>query len=132
MKFESKKITINEPQVQVFQELAQPANYQALMPENTQFHLYEDGQGFDFQLSGMPRVGLRLKEAGAPNYILFESPNESFNYEMRLVLEPVSDAQTQVYIDFSGKFNPMIEMMVKRPLSNFLERLMDNLAQNKG
>ncbi|MRJ11066.1 hypothetical protein EDL98_08230 [Ornithobacterium rhinotracheale] len=129
MKFESKKIVINQPQAQIHQTLAQPENYESLMPENTQFFLYGDAKGFDFQLNGMPKVGLKLKEINEPNYILFESPNANFNYEMKIVTEALGDSQTQVFIDFNGKFNPMIEMMVKRPLTHFLEKLMDNLAQ---
>lgn len=129
MKFESKKIIINQPQAKIHRALAYPQNYQALMPENTQFFLYNDAKGFDFQLNGMPKVGLKLKEINEPNYILFESPNTNFNYEMKIVTEALSDSQTEVFVDFNGKFNPMIEMMVKRPLTNFLEKLIDNIAQ---
>ncbi|MBV7441318.1 hypothetical protein KRX57_07785 [Weeksellaceae bacterium TAE3-ERU29] len=127
MNFESKKITFNKTQEELYNYLANTNNYEDLMPENTEFSELNNDEGFNFQLKGMPKVGLKVKEKNSPEYILFESPNDNFKYEMKIITEKISDNQSSANIIFEGKFNPMIEMMAKRPLTNFLETLANNM-----
>lgn len=126
MKYESNKIQSQKSQQELFEFLSKVENYEELMPENTEFSLMENG--FYFQLKGMPKVGLKLKEKLNPEYILFESPNGNFNYEMKFVISK-GEQFAEVYIDFEGKFNPMIEMMVKKPLTNFVKNLVAKMEE---
>lgn len=129
MKFESRKVSFGKNQTELFDYLSQMENYEELMPEGADFSLHHKGEGFSFQLKGMPKVGLKLKEKKSPEYIIFESPSDNFNYEMTIFTQPIESNSSQAYIDFKGKFNPMIEMMAKKPLTNFLETLTDNLEK---
>ncbi len=129
MQLKSSQKVVNEPQQKVFEYLSNPNNYEALMPENTQkFEVYPDQNGFNVQLKGLPKVGMKLKEAKPSSQIIFESPNSDFNYELVVNLVKINDDSTEVYLDFDGKFNPMIEMMAKSPLQKFINALVENLS----
>jgi hypothetical protein len=41
----------------------------------------------------------------------------------------IDAASSEVQLDFEGKFNAMMAMMVKKPLTNFIETLTDNLEK---
>ena len=129
MNFESKKVTINAPQNQAFEYLNNLNNYENLMPDNAEFSVHESGNGFAIQLKGLPKVGLKIKEIQEPDYILFESPSENFQYEMKVNTIASGENTTEAYIVFDGKFNPMIEMMAKKPLTSLIETIADKLEQ---
>ncbi|MGI9526235.1 MAG: hypothetical protein ACR2MS_03880 [Weeksellaceae bacterium] len=128
MNFESKKVKLDKSQQEAYQFLEDSKNYEELMPEGADFSVHESGQGFQVQLKGLPKVGLKLKEKKEPEYILFESPSDNFNYEMKVNVAADGD-KSEVYIDFNGKFNPMIEMMAKKPLTKFIESIAENLEK---
>lgn len=128
MKFESKKVILNHSQEETFNHLSDIKNYEKLMPENADFSIHESGEGFGIQLKGLPKVGLKLKEMQAPDFILFESPSDSFKYEMKVNVAANGDS-SETQIDFNGKFNPMIEMMAKKPLTSLIETIAENLEK---
>lgn len=131
MKFQSRKIKLNKSQELTFAHLKEMSNYESLMPENSTFEVHESGDGFAIQLSGLPKVGLRLKEIHEPSAIVFNSPSSNFDYEMKVNIDSIGNEESEVYIDFNGKFNPMIEMMAKKPLTKLIETIADNL-ESKG
>lgn len=131
MNFQSRKIKLNKSQTSSFEHLKKMSNYESLMPENSTFEMHESGHGFSVQLKGMPKVGLKLKEIQEPNAIIFNSPSDNFNYEMTVNISAISENESEVFIDFNGKFNPMIEMMAKKPLTKFIETIADNI-ESKG
>lgn len=129
MNFQSRKIKLNKSQQLTFEHLKEMSNYESLMPENSTFEVHESGQGFAVQLKGLPKVGLRLKEVQEPKSITFNSPSENFNYEMQVNINETGENHSEVFIDFNGKFNPMIEMMAKKPLTKLIETIADNLEK---
>ncbi len=129
MQLKSERKVVHKPQQTVFDYLTEYENYENLMPENTQkFEVHPSGNGFNVQLKGLPKVGMKLKETNEPNSIIFESPNPDFSYELKVNLDKIDDDNTEVSIDFDGKFNPMIEMMAKSPLQKFINTLIENLS----
>lgn len=130
MNFVSKKIKLTKSQQETFSYLSNIHSYKELMPDGADFSVFDSEDGFNVQLGGMPKVGLKLKEVKEPDYVLFESPSENFSYEMKVNIAP-DGTQSEVYIDFDGKFNPMIEMMAKKPLTKFIETIVDKI-QEKG
>ena len=54
---------------------------------------------------------------------------ENFEQLMPEDIEAISDTHSDVQLKFEGAFNPMISMMVKKPLTSFINTLTDNLAK---
>lgn len=131
MNFQSRKVSLDQSQQKAFDHLKEMSNYEKLMPEESEFSVHESGEGFSVQLKGLPKVGLKLKEIQEPDFILFTSPSDNFNYEMKVNVASTGDNSSEVSIDFNGKFNPMIAMMAKKPLTKLIETIADNL-ETKG
>lgn len=129
MNFESKKVSLEASQQEAFAYLKDLNNYEKLMPENADFSVHESGNGFAIQLKGLPKVGLKIKEVQEPDFILFESPSESFHYEMKVNTVATGENTTDAFIVFDGKFNPMIEMMAKKPLTSLIETIAQKLEE---
>ncbi|SUP54742.1 Uncharacterised protein [Weeksella virosa] len=128
MKVNTEKVRLQKNQQDAYTFLLDMKNYESLMPKDTNsFEIHESGKGFTVGVGSLPKVGMRLKETHEPNQIVFESPSPNFEYYLTVNIETVDDHSSDVSLDFDGKFNMMIEMMAKKPLTSFIETISENL-----
>ncbi len=126
MKLQSEQIIVAKDLPASVAFLANPAHYEQLMPERNEKFALNDKGGFIFQLKGMPEI--RLKAGGVTEkQVQWHSASDKFSFTLTVDLEAWSDEQTQVQFLFDGDFNPMMAMMVKKPLQKFIDTLGQNL-----
>jgi len=130
MNVNTEKVRISKNQKEAFDFLSDMNNFRWLMPDDTQsFEIHESGKGFAAQIGNLPKVGMKLKESIEPLQLVFESPSPNFEYYLTIDIEPVDDSNSDVILHFDGKFNMMIEMMAKGPLTNFINTIAAKLSQ---
>lgn len=126
------KTRFSKNQQEAFDFLSDMENYRELMPEDTKsFDVHDSGKGFAVQIGSLPKVGMKLKESNEPNRLVFESPSPNFEYYLTIQIDPVDDESSDVSLDFEGKFNMMIEIMAKGPLTNFINTIAEKLGEVK-
>lgn len=124
MKLESSIATIAKPIEEVFEQLTKASTYELLMPEQASFSI-KDEKHFSFKLGDMPTIPLKL-ECQIPNkQIVMAADGGSVPFELHANLESI-DQETKIQLVFEGNINPMMQMMVKKPLTKFLEALIAN------
>lgn len=126
MEINSSFAQVNLPVAEVFTQLSATETYEKLMPEGASFVLGENNS-FRFKLGSMPELGLRIKTSVANEKIVLASAGGKVDFELIGLLEPIQVDQTQVQLTFKGDLNPMMAMMVKKPLTQFLESLIGNM-----
>jgi carbon monoxide dehydrogenase subunit G len=120
-------IEVNKSQKDLYHFLSDFNNFAQLMPDNTdKFELTQDG--FLFALKGMPTIKLKLQEKTPFSKIVLASANEQFPFTLTVNIEEKADKANANFI-FDGKFNPMISMMVKKPLQKFINTLNNNIQK---
>lgn len=130
MKVNTNKVRFSKNQKEAYDFLLAMQNYEQLMPADTKsFEIHESGKGFTVGVGALPKVGMRLKEMNEPSQIVFESPAPAFDYTLTINIDAVDDATSDVQLDFDGKFNMMIEMMAKGPLTSFIQTISENLGK---
>lgn len=130
MNVNTNKTRFSKNQEEAFEFLSNMENYRQLMPDDTKsFEIHESGKGFAVQIGSLPKVGMKLKETTAPSQLVFESPSSNFEYYLTINIEAVDEASSDVSLDFEGKFNMMIEMMAKGPLTNFINTISTKLGE---
>ena len=123
MNLQSPKITIPKSTSKVFDFLSNLKNFEKLMPENiSKFELLEKDK-FIFAISGMPEIVLEKKSEEASNSIVLGSAAGKLDFTLETVVTELSQQQSQVQMKFSGNFNPMMAMMIKGPITKFIETL---------
>ena len=97
------------------------------MPENiAKFEVLGDDI-FNFGLKGMPEIKLRMKE-GIPNSkVVLNAASDKLPFSLTANIDAISESTSEVKLDFEGDFNPMMAMMIKGPISKFLETLASNM-----
>ena len=129
MNLESPKVTVEKSAQMVFDLLADVRNFEKLMPENiVKFEVIDD-HSFIFGLKGMPEIKLKIKEKIAPNKIILGSASDKLSFTLTANINAITDKSSEVKLDFEGEFNAMMGMMIKGPISKFIETLAVNMEK---
>lgn len=130
MNLESTKVIIEKQSQIVFNFLKDVKNFKPLMPDNiSRFELIDD-ETFLFALSGMPEIILKKKSLVNPNIITLEAARGKLKFSLNTIIRDISEKKSEVYLKFEGEFNPMMAMMIKGPISKFIDTLALNISKN--
>ncbi len=129
MKLNSKKVTTQKSAAELCDFLADVKNFETLMPENiSKFEVIRDN-AFVFALKGMPEIALEVKEIEKPNKVVLGAISDKIPFTLIGNIEEVSEDTSTVELLFEGEFNAMMAMMIKGPISKFIDTLASNLEQ---
>ncbi|MFD2823153.1 SRPBCC family protein [Lacinutrix iliipiscaria] len=130
MKLESPKVIIDKSAQDTFNFLSDVKNFENLMPENISKFEVIDNDTFLFALKGMPEIVLKKKEAIAPNKIVLGAAGGKIDFSLTANISETSENSSEVQLAFEGEFNAMMAMMIKGPISKFIETLTSNMPNN--
>ncbi len=124
LELESKEIIIHQEVHELIAHYAKPASFKELMPpEVTKFEA--NSHAFNFALKNLPEVRLNVEEI-SEEQVLLKSASDKLPFFMRVKFKSNGEA-TKAQIHFEGDFNPMLKMMVQRPLQTFINHLAENM-----
>jgi len=130
MILESPKVSVDKSAQMVFDFLTNVKNFKPLMPENTSKFELMDDETFLFALSGMPEIVLKKKSVESPTNIVLGAAGGKLDFSLTAVIESISESKSEVQLTFDGDFNAMMAMMIKGPISKFIETLALNIPKN--
>ena len=129
MNLESPKINVSKSQQEVCDFLADVKNFKSLMPENiSKFEVLSEDT-FVFALKGMPEIILKRKEVIPPNKIILGAAGGKIDFSLVGDINKLDHNSSEVQLNFSGDFNPMMAMMIKGPITKFIETLATNIPE---
>ncbi|MDP3352534.1 MAG: SRPBCC family protein [Flavobacteriaceae bacterium] len=127
MKLESQKKTVNKSSKELYDLLTNVENFKQFMPSSIE-KFEADENSFLFALKGMPEIRLVLKEKEPFNKIVLAAASSKLPFTLTTKIDELSDSQSSVQLFFEGDFNPMMAMMLKGPLSKFIDTLSDSMG----
>ena len=123
MELNSKTITVNKSAEDLCAFLSDVKNFEQLMPENTsKFEVIRE-DAFVFALKGMPEIALEVKEISSPNKVVLGAISDKIPFTLAGNISEINETTSEASLIFSGDFNPMMAMMIKGPITKFLESL---------
>ncbi|MDA9316912.1 SRPBCC family protein [Polaribacter sp.] len=128
MNIEGTKVTTQKSAKEIFTFFTELSNFENLMPENIQ-KFEVDGDSFIFGLKGMPEIRLLLKEKTEYSNITLGAASSKLPFTLAANIEEVSKNSSTVQLQFDGEFNAMMAMMIKVPLTKFVNTLTENIAK---
>ncbi|MDH7914488.1 SRPBCC family protein [Winogradskyella sp. SYSU M77433] len=128
MNLESPKVTLDKSAEETFNFLSDVKNFEALMPENiSKFEVLDDDK-FLFALKGMPEIVLKKKETIPHSKIVLGAAGGKLDFALTgHITEVDANKKSEVQLTFNGEFNAMMAMMIKGPISKFIETLATNM-----
>lgn len=129
MNLESPKVAVDKSAQQLFDSLTDVKNFEKLMPENIAKFEVLGPDSFIFGLKGMPEIKLVTKEKVAPNKIVLGAASDKLPFTLTADIKEISEQKSEVQLFFEGEFNAMMAMMIKGPISKFIETLAANMGK---
>jgi ribosome-associated toxin RatA of RatAB toxin-antitoxin module len=127
MNLESPKTNVEKSAEYIFNALSDIKNFEKLMPENMAKFEVIDENCFEFGLKGMPEIKL-VKKASTPNSeIILGAASSKLPFTLTAKIDVTSENTTDIQLFFEGEFNAMMAMMVKGPITKFIETLASNM-----
>ena len=77
----------------------------------------------------MPEIRLVVKEKQEFDKIILGAASSKLSFSLTAVINEISDNTCETQLLFDGDFNPMMAMMVKKPLQKFIDTLSEK-AEN--
>ncbi|MFD0992305.1 SRPBCC family protein [Tenacibaculum geojense] len=128
MNIEGNSVNVKKSSKEIFEFLTNLSNFEQLMPENTE-KFEVDGESFIFGLKGMPEIRLVMKEKTEYSNVTLGAASSKLPFTLAADINEVSDNESNVQLKFESSFNPMMAMMVKKPLTKFIETLTENIEK---
>ena len=127
MELNSKKVIVQKSASALCAHLSDVKNFEQLMPENiSKFEVIRE-DAFIFAIMGMPEIALEVKEIINPNKVTLVAISDKIPFTLIGNIEAKDNDSSFIELQFQGDFNPMMAMMVKAPVSKFIETLASNL-----
>ena len=121
----SQESLVDKPQQALFTFLSDMNNLKALMP--TQVTDWKSNETeCSFKVTGLTGIALRIKDTQPYSLIRYaETGKMPFAFELRAHFKPheTDGSKTWASISFEAEMNPMLKMMVEKPLTNFINML---------
>ena len=127
MNLESPKVTVEKPAQYLFDALSDVRNFEKLMPDNIAKFEVTGEESFIFALKGMPEIKLKTKSKTPPSQIILGAASDKLPFTLTANIAAVNDTASEVQLKFDGEFNAMMAMMIKGPISKFIETLAANM-----
>lgn len=129
MNLESPKTSVQKSAQYMFDQLTDVKNFEKLMPDNIAKFEVTGEDSFIFGLKGMPEIKLKMKDKIAPTKVVLGAASDKLPFSLTANITPTSDDSSDVQLFFEGEFNAMMAMMVKGPISKFIETLSGNMQK---
>lgn len=126
MNLESPSKIVDQSAETVYNFLMNIENFETLMPENTRFEKINETR-FLFALKGMPEIVLDLKEGVPHSKVVLGAASDKLPFTLTGNITELEPSKSEVALTFEGEFNPMMSMMIKGPITKFIETLVSNL-----
>ena len=126
-RIESDKTAIKKTPKQIFEFLSDFNNFQKLMPEQvTNWESTEDT--CSFTIAGMATLGMKISEKKPNDYIkVIRNGNAPFDFTLECLMNEKDTSDSEVQLAFNADLNPVLKMMAVKPLTNFLNLLVQKL-----
>lgn len=129
MHIETSKKTVQKSDGEVFEFLTDLKNFEKLMPETIdKFELINEDR-FLFALKGMPEIVLQRKEQHPNDKVVLGAASDKLPFTLTADIFPINENESEVMLSFEGEFNAMMAMMIKSPITNFMNTLSENLGK---
>jgi carbon monoxide dehydrogenase subunit G len=129
MEIQSQKSVVNASKEEVYNFLSNAANIEALLPSKNIEDFQATETACSFKVQGGFTISLEQSNLVPNEQIGMKSGEKSpFPFELTVHIEE-ENGETVGYLLFNGKVNKMMQMMVKKPLTNLFDYMSHKLKE---
>ena len=125
-RIESKIGVVKQPAEKIFNYISNFNNFNQLIPEDKVKDFESTDDTCRFKVEGIGQAGLRIIEKEPHKLIKISSDEETrFDLLLWIQIKEIEPGDSRMKITTEVTLNPMMATMVKKPLKNFVDTLID-------
>ena len=130
MKLESKIGKIENTDERIYNFLTDFNNFKHLIPADKIKNWQSDETSCSFTIDPIGNTGVKVIEKEPYKLIKLTNLEESkMDFTFWVQLKMLSETDTRIKLTLEANLNPMIQAMAKKPLQEFLDKLVDQLSK---
>lgn len=130
MKLESKIGKIENTDERIYNFLTDFNNFKHLLPADKIKNWQSDETSCSFTVDPIGNTGVKIIEKEPYKLIKLTNLEESnMNFTFWVQLKMLSETDTRIKLTLEANLNPVIQTMAKKPLQEFLDKLVDQLTK---
>jgi hypothetical protein len=130
LKIESKTGTTKGSQEAVYHYISDFRNFGHMLPADRLKDLEISDDTIRFGIDGLGTVGLKIAEKIPFSQLTVTATDDSSSdFTFWFHIAPLSDQQSEVKLILQANLNMFLEMMAKGPLQQFVDLMIDKMAQ---
>jgi carbon monoxide dehydrogenase subunit G len=128
LNIETKTGTIQKNISEIFSFLSNMNNFKGLVQDQHIKNWQSTEQYCTFDVEGAGNVGFIISEKVPNERISYKNyGNVPFDYLLTVYMNPKGENETEIKLQFEADVNPVIKMMIKKPLENLLNTIIEKL-----
>jgi carbon monoxide dehydrogenase subunit G len=121
MQLQSEPKHIAAPNAAVYAFLTDFHHFEHLLPEQVK-QWEAETERCSFTIEGLPQIKLRLGSLKPDTQVEYLPDGDSpVNFSLQFVMDAAAETETLCKVQLEADLNPMLSMMAKRPLQNFVD-----------
>lgn len=129
MKIESKIGSNNSPDINIYNFISDFNNFKNLVPADKVKNFESTTEQCTFEVEGMGKTGMQIIEKESPKLIKISAIDSSpLKFQLWIQIKQVAENDTKIKITIEPQVNAMMQMMVKKPLKNFVDSLAEQIS----
>ena len=130
MKLESKIGKIENTDERIYNFLTDFDNFRNLIPSDKIKNWQSDETSCSFTIDPIGNTGVKIIEKEPFKLIKLTNLEESkMDFTFWVQLKMLSETDTRIKLTLEANLNPVIQTMAKKPLQEFLDKLVDQLTK---
>lgn len=130
MRIESKIGQVNGSIDKAYDFVSDFNNFKNLIPQDRVKDFESTNESCCFSVPGLGRAGLKIVEKVRPKLVKIQSDEQTtFDFTLWIQLKQVQPNDTRAKITVEPQLNPMVEMVAKKPLKQFVDTLINQLEK---
>jgi carbon monoxide dehydrogenase subunit G len=131
-KIESRVGTIAASEERVYNFIADFNNFKQFIPADKVQDFQSTGDSCRFSVPNMGQVALKIVEKTPFNTVKVTGDSmANQQFFLWVQLKQMADNDTRVKVTIKADLNPMLKMMVNKPLRNFVDKLVEAMERMK-
>ena len=124
---ESKEIPYSSNKI--YSYISNIDNYESILKNEIKSFDKISENEFKIKIGSMPGIILILEKSSSDKSVKLISNDNNFNFSILIYVNQISEESSKVTVKFIGIFSSMIEMMIRKPLENFIESLKNKIEE---
>ena len=126
---ETSKVEINKSSQQVFDFVSLASNLEQLLPEQVE-NFKGDENMCVFEVKGLAKLGLQIDSRKPVENVIYKNTEKTpVKFTLKVNIVPSNDNQCSAQLIFDGDVNPMMKMMIEKPLNNLFSGMAAKLEK---